>query len=357
MSCQDDGRYVATATSGACAVESRRQVALIGPFVGALYTLFVILFVCLAVWPLVATYLGCLLFDLCVWRATRRHPERLDTLLVWIWVIVFAQSLLALIVLGPDAGFHYYLLATIPASFSRIGRPLAHKLLQTGLIVAFFLVSDSWISRHLPPLYPQSEAVLDALRYVNIVGVCAMLAVGAYVQALLIGESTAALRRIAAIDALTGLLNRRSFVEIVEREMARRRRDGSALSLVLGDIDFFKRINDVHGHPAGDHVLKTVASRLPTVLREYDHVARWGGEEFIVLLPDTNLAHALIIAERLRAGIADSHLQFEGEAIPVTMTLGVAQYSDGDDWHAIVARADEALYRGKHAGRNRVEAG
>ena len=337
--------------------DSHRFSARIGPFVGGLYTVFALLFTYLRVWPLAAAYLACLLFDLMICRETRRRPERSNPLLPWVWVVVFAQSLLAVWVLGADAGFQYYLLATIPPGFAQLDRRLPFKLLQTALIIAFYLACDSWLVRYAIPLYPYPEPFLATLRHLNTVVSCAMLAGGAYVQTQVIRESRDALRRIASTDALTGLLNRRSFGEIAEREFARSRRSGHPLTLALGDIDFFKRINDGHGHAAGDHVLQTVANLLQGGLRDYDSVARWGGEEFVVLLPDTDLAQASVVIERLRETIADSHLSFEGARIPVTMTLGVAQFAADENWHAIVARADEALYRGKAAGRNRVEIG
>ena len=357
MSRQGNAVAMANGAARARIEESQRFSARIGPVIGALYFVFFLLFAYLAVWPLVATYLACLLFDLWVYTVTRRCPDRLNPLLAWVWIVVFVQSLFAVWVLGPDAGFQYYLLATIPIAFSQVDRSLPGKLLQTGLIIAFFLICDSWLLRYAVPLYPYSEPVLATLRHVNTIGTCTMLAAGAYVQSLVIKESADALRRIAATDTLTGLLNRRSFGEIAEREVARCQRSGSPLSLALGDIDFFKRINDAHGHSAGDHVLQVVANLLPGALREYDCVARWGGEEFIVLFPDTGSDQALGIAERLRERVAASHPQYEGAVIPVSMTLGVAQFVAGDNWHAVVARADEALYRGKSAGRNRVEAG
>ena len=337
--------------------DDHRFSARLGPFVGALYAAFALLFIYLRVWPLAATYCACLIFDFLICRETRCHPERHNRLLPWVWVVVFAQSLLAVYVLGADAGFQYYLLATIPPGFAQLGRPLSYRLLQTALIVVFFLVCDSWLLRYAVPLYPYSEPFLATLRHLNTVGCCAMLAGGAYVQAQVIKESSDALRRVASTDALTGLLNRRRFAEIAEHELARSRRSGHPLTLALGDIDFFKRINDRHGHAAGDHVLQTVANLLQGALRDYDSVARWGGEEFVVLLPDTDASRAQAIVERLRQTIAESHPSFEGALIPVTMTLGVAQFADDDNWHAVVARADEALYRGKAAGRNRVEVG
>ena len=340
-----------------CIADSHRLSARIGPFVGALYGAFALLFTYLGVWPLAAAYFACLLFDILIYRETRRHPERCNPLLPWVWVVVFAQSLLAVYVLGADAGFQYYLLATIPPSFSQLGRPLPYRLLQAALIIAFFLACDSWLVRYAIPLYPYPEYFLATLRHLNTVGSCAMLAGGAYLQAQVIKESGDALRLAASTDALTGLPNRRRFAEIAEHELARSRRSGHPLTLALGDIDFFKRINDQHGHAAGDHVLRTVANLLQGALRDYDSVARWGGEEFVVLLPDTDASRAQAIVERLRQTIAESHPSFEGALIPVTMTLGVAQFADDDNWHAVVARADEALYRGKAAGRNRVEVG
>ncbi|WP_372930555.1 GGDEF domain-containing protein [Shewanella putrefaciens] len=113
------------------------------------------------------------------------------------------------------------------------------------------------------------------------------------------------------------------------------------------------RINDSYAHAAGDHVLVNVANLLQGVLREYDVVARWGREEFLLLLPNTDIIEAMKVAERLREIVACSHLSFEEQTIPVTMTLGVAVLGD-ENWHSTLARADEALYRGKRQGRNCV---
>ena len=337
--------------------DSHRFSARVGPFVAALYAGFALLFTYLQVWPLAAVYFACLLFDFLLFRQVRHSPERLNPLLPWVWIVVFVQSLLAVWVLGADAGFQYYLLATIPPGFASINRKISAKLLQTALIILFFLVCDSWLVRYAIPLYPYSEPFLATLRHVNTVGSCVMLAGGAYVQAQVIKESRDALRRVASTDALTGLLNRRCFAEIAEREIARSRRSGHPLTLALGDIDFFKRVNDEHGHAAGDRVLQIVADLLQDGLRDYDCVARWGGEEFIVLLPDTDVATASVVIERLRETIAGSLPSFEGVQIPVTMTLGISQFAADDNWHTIVVRADEALYRGKSGGRNRVEIG
>lgn len=329
---------------------------LIRPYIAAINTGFALLFIYLQVWPLAASYVATLLFDLWIHGRNRRRPDQYNPLLPLIWVVVFMQALLAVWALGADAGFQYYLLATIPPGFASMNRPFAFKLLHTAVIVVFFLACDTWL-HDLRPLYPQADSVLATLRHINTVGASLLLAGVSYAQALLVKESSDALRQIASTDLLTGLLNRRSFSEIVERETARSRRGGHPLTLVLGDIDFFKRINDSYGHAAGDHVLLNVSNLLQGAVRDYDCVARWGGEEFVVLLPDTDITLAAHIVERLRELVATSNQSFEGQTIPITMTFGVTQFVAGENWHAIVARADEALYRGKTEGRNRVEVG
>lgn len=326
----------------------------IRPFALFFDATFALLFVFLNVWPLAASFFAMLAHQLWVYRDSHFRPNRRSPMLAWIWVVIFFQSLLSVWVLGASAGFHYYLLATIPPGFAVLHRPMSLKLLQAGVIVVFFLACDIWLV-HIPPLYALPEPMLSAIRHINIVGVCALLAGLSYAHSLLTKEADDALRRIASADELTGLLNRRSFSEIIERETARSRRGDRPLTLILGDIDFFKRINDTYGHAAGDHVLQSVSSLLQGAVREYDCVARWGGEEFIILLPETGLAVAKQIAERLREMVAESHPSFEGQLIPVSMTLGIALFAGDENWHAIVARADEALYRGKAAGRNRVE--
>ncbi|MCX7896661.1 MAG: diguanylate cyclase [Rhodocyclaceae bacterium] len=162
------------------------------------------------------------------------------------------------------------------------------------------------------------------------------------------------LRRQASIDALTGLANRREFYRAAERELARVRRGGNA-TLLLADFDHFKAINDLYGHAAGDAALVAFARLLLDGLRQMDLAARWGGEEFIVLLPDTSAEDAAKLAERLRQRLAAMTIH-EGDAeFRITASFGVAIIDAADERieHAI-ARADEALYRAKQGGRNRV---
>lgn len=163
-------------------------------------------------------------------------------------------------------------------------------------------------------------------------------------------------QRLATIDGLTGLLNRRAFLDVIERERARADRHSFPMSLVLLDIDHFKAVNDRRGHAAGDGVLQGVSKVLTAVARRSDCVARWGGEEFVIALPQTGDAGARVAAERLRRAIAEaSHVVPAGEPIRVTASIGVSHAEAPWQIEALVAAADCAMYTAKQRGRNRVE--
>jgi diguanylate cyclase (GGDEF)-like protein len=165
----------------------------------------------------------------------------------------------------------------------------------------------------------------------------------------------AELERLAFTDPLTGLLNRRRLIELAERELARSRRYGRALSLLMLDIDRFKLVNDRLGHEAGDAALCQVARTCSAMLRAGDLLARWGGEEFVTVLPETDAAGARRLAERLRAAVDGQPARQGSRAIPMTVSIGIAELAGEDDGIAtLVARADEALYAAKRAGRNLV---
>jgi diguanylate cyclase (GGDEF)-like protein len=169
-----------------------------------------------------------------------------------------------------------------------------------------------------------------------------------------IGESSRQkrhLEQLATVDQLTGLRNRRWLDDAFERQLARAVRTGQAMSVMMLDIDHFKRLNDTHGHACGDAVLRRVAQTLADGLRPQDLAARYGGEEFAVLLPGINEENAVAIAERIREAV-----QEEGAAAgpPVTVSIGIASRSGDQPLTALLERADEALYRAKNTGRNRT---
>lgn len=160
------------------------------------------------------------------------------------------------------------------------------------------------------------------------------------------------LARIAYIDYLTGLPNRRALHRAAAREIARARRSGRPMCVVLADIDQFKAVNDDFGHAQGDAVLRVISATLSSHIRATDTLARWGGEEFALLLPETNLAAAGVVAEKCRLAV---QALTTNQPRPITITLGVSELCVSDGFEAALARADRALYKGKADGRNRVE--
>ena len=164
------------------------------------------------------------------------------------------------------------------------------------------------------------------------------------------------LDRLASTDPLTGLFNRRLLFIRLEQELARSQRVGAELCLAYLDIDYFKKINDTYGHLTGDEVLKKLADIMKEMLRKSDVLARMGGEEFLIMLPDTGVEGARLIAERLRARVAHTVFDFAGVTIPVTVSLGVLHVTAGttEPPDELMRKADEALYISKHEGRNRV---
>jgi diguanylate cyclase (GGDEF)-like protein len=157
---------------------------------------------------------------------------------------------------------------------------------------------------------------------------------------------------LATTDSLTGIANRREFFGILENEMGRARRYGAPLSLVMYDLDHFKRVNDTYGHDAGDAVLQIVTGLVKQNIRAVDVAARWGGEEFMVMMPQSALDVARSAAERLRLAIASHSFDQVGE---VTASFGVTAFVPEDDSSSLLKRVDDALYRAKELGRNRVE--
>ena len=163
-------------------------------------------------------------------------------------------------------------------------------------------------------------------------------------------------RRLAATDPLTGVYNRRTFIELADKALARAQRNALPLSLLMLDLDHFKRVNDRHGHMAGDEVLRSFARLVETCLRYEDLLVRYGGEEFCVLLPDTTHEGAMALAERIRALVDETPLHIMRAHIHVTVSFGVYTARAGETCtvELLLGRADQALYRAKAAGRNRV---
>ena len=162
------------------------------------------------------------------------------------------------------------------------------------------------------------------------------------------------LQKIANTDMLTRLPNRRSMEEILYREISRANRTGGVFSLILMDMDHFKSINDQYGHAGGDAVLQAIPGLSATALRRQDCIGRWGGEEFVLLLPETGLSGAVNVAERLRHAIETNRVPYRGQELSVTASFGVCEFRSTENLDDCVARADQHLYEAKAGGRNQV---
>ena len=158
-------------------------------------------------------------------------------------------------------------------------------------------------------------------------------------------------------DRLTGVWNRAAIMDGLHQELDRAARDNTMVGVILADLDHFKAVNDTYGHLAGDAVLQEAARRMRAALRSYDKVGRYGGEEFLIVVPDSTLMNIAALAERIRACISATPVETTAGTLSITSSLGVAANRIGasEDANALIAAADTALYRAKNGGRNRVE--
>ena len=200
----------------------------------------------------------------------------------------------------------------------------------TALILVLLIALITWRSYRMKSLLQQDLAVRNSE----------------------LNKAIEKVNHLANRDSLTGLLNRRAFQEIAELENNRRKRSGTPLTIAVADVDKFKEINDQYGHPVGDQVLKAIAQRIKYSLREVDTVCRWGGEEFILMMPDTSVENTQRLIQRIRNNLAQEPIRTESGAFPVTLTFGIAEvkYSIKD----AIQAADDAMYAGKRAGSDRI---
>ncbi len=200
--------------------------------------------------------------------------------------------------------------------------------------------------------------VLEAARYVvypllaMVVGV--IIATLLYYERLKTVQARAALEKTAMTDPLTGLFNRRAMDGVLRSEHARARRHGDTYAVVMADLDRFKRVNDTWGHDVGDEVLVELSRRLVEAVRSEDMVARWGGEEFLLLLQGASAGAAVPVAEKIRVAVAARPFKTSAGDIAITISLGVAVSDDEPAFEPVITRADEALYEAKQTGRNKV---
>jgi diguanylate cyclase (GGDEF)-like protein len=239
---------------------------------------------------------------------------------------------------------------------------VAHALLAANLVLVF---SGVWMLQASLDIDPGSRTLSGELLlprlfeiqfFLGLLALTVLVATAAFTA--VVARTSERQRTLARRETLTGCFNRRAFYELFERESDRSRRLGEGLSLLFIDLDHFKAVNDRFGHAAGDRVLQQLAMRLQGVVRETDLIFRWGGEEFIVLLPHTSPGAAGVLAERVRLTVAERPFPGAETHPPARMTVsvgtaGTTELPTAPD--VLVAAADQACYRAKRGGRNRVE--
>ena len=277
-----------------------------------------------------------------------------STVGMWLLTLeVVGHAVLAVLLLGWSSGFQYYVIPLIP--FVMFNDRLSRRtvaMISAGVCAT--LIALRAVAPEVGPSGATEGALAAAFKYGNLtIPLFALALVSFYFRS----ASTSAERRMesmALTDPLTGLLNRRSMEQRLREAAHGFQRSDRAFSLVMADVDHFKTVNDLHGHATGDRVLRAVAAQFTEQVRGHDAVARWGGEEFLLLLPETDAATACEVAERLRAEAAARLAEAAGLAAGVTLTFGVAMFERGMRVAECLKRADEALYAGKESGRNRV---
>ena len=278
--------------------------------------------------------------------------KRINTpALMLIWIEVLGHAAIGTMLVGWDSGFHYYLLMFIPAIVVS-GRARATVLLLL-LLLTFYLGLHT-ISHAAGVMAPLSGVGLAVVHAFNVAIVFAMASYTARFYYGTVRRAERKLVELATQDSLTGLSNRRNLLNLATHEMVRARRTGEPIALIIADIDYFKQINDQHGHEGGDRVLARAGASLLRVCRAQDIVARWGGEEFLLVLPATTLDAAAALAERIRLAVAETKVEHGGIQVGFTLSLGVTAMGTDEALSDAIARADRALYQSKSEGRNRV---
>ncbi|QGX40322.1 GGDEF domain-containing protein [Permianibacter aggregans] len=270
-----------------------------------------------------------------------------------IGIEVVLHAALATWLLGWDAGFGHYLVTLIV--FAMFNHQIANRWVVAEALFIVFLYAGMFALTHGKAIYSMSQATIQSLNMINAVISFSTLALISYFfrEGSIYNERS--MERLANTDPLTQLPNRRYLWKQLEAEVLRTTDGGAPFALVLADLDGFKRINDQYGHEVGDQVLTEVARRMRSCLRENDVVGRWGGEEFLILMPQMSANDAFQAAERVRRAVAESPMETSVGALSLTISLGVAHHRPGIDLGETIHRADTAMYRAKMGGRNRVE--
>ena len=287
-------------------------------------------------------------------------PSRLA---VWQALYAIACNIGAYVVTGPLRGVYLIFLLVVLVFCTFSLRP-RHTMLLCACTLGMLGATMMWLVATYPATYP---AYVEGVHFAS--AACALISV-----TLLTGEMSklrlrlkqqkedllaamATIRKLATVDELTSLANRRHMNEVLVEQERRVDAAGQPTCLALIDLDFFKSVNDRYGHAAGDAVLRAFSTAARSELRAQDVLARWGGEEFLLLLPGTPLAQAILVVERMAERVAAARVAEAGSDMRITFSAGLAQRQHGEPFADTINRADKALYNAKSTGRNRISLG
>ncbi len=266
---------------------------------------------------------------------------------------ILLHQFLGVYLLGWGYGFQYFLIA-VCAFLGLVGsRRLATQMILAGICFGT-LVAAYWVHLRVPPSYGMPEGLRTFLYIFNLASTFVIIATVAMIFSHSERQYKERLAEESHTDPLTRLSNRRWAMECLKNECARARRYGREFVVAIADLDDFKQINDRFGHQAGDDALVAIANTLRRELRTQDVIVRWGGEEFLFILPETSLENGSMVLDRMRKIVAALDIESGRHRLRVSMTFGVAGAGAADEIDALVKAADEALYEGKRQGKNRV---
>ncbi|MCL7942480.1 GGDEF domain-containing protein [Marinobacter sp. ATCH36] len=296
-------------------------------------------------YPLAFVEIAMGVYSIIVYRAIR-HTRHLERWIIAYLIPFFTAMVFAMAAPRATSAVHAWVLLIPIISHLLMGRRLglAISVIYMGIAAVIFLLRH----QHQPDM-------MQALPITNIAVISLCILVFSHVYEVTRETSERELMKIAQTDPLTGLANRARLSDIFEREKHRSRRYGSPMSVLVLDLDHFKDVNDDHGHETGDLALQHVARIFRNCLRATDLAARLGGEEFGILLSNTNSAQALEVAEKIRIAVASEPLTINANVIRLTLSGGIAELGpDGDTLRELVRAADTRLYAAKDAGRNQI---
>lgn len=326
---------------------------IIGLFIALMtHILFFFLFVFLEIYPLSIVNIFSVLFYFIVLRVLDYKYERILNILVYLEILVHA--IIATHYLGLESGFHYYIyiLAMTPLFIQKNAD--SFMFIRLSILIAILLVLD--ISyQNTPPLVNIQEEYLNLIRYFNLVGFLITGGVVTYIYTIKSNVVQNDLQIQSSTDSLTKIFNRRYAIKASNIEILRDKREERNTSVLMLDLDYFKKINDSYGHACGDEMLISTVHSIEKIIRPQDIFARWGGEEFLIILPDTQEKELRKVAHRILKSVEQNIIHYKGKAISVTVSIGGAVLKDYEDIFSFIERSDNAMYLAKQEGRNQFK--